>query len=1292
LGFWYPHANFDIGDPIQDTNGNIEAVSAILIPNGSVESPNTYSELALAGGIGAWGTGAIIPGSAESQTLVTIGHTKYLFFSDFNLNVPTGANILGISVSIPKKVSGGTAVDQSVKLVVGGAVVGTEHASATPWSTAGFATTAYGGPVDTWSASLTAVQASTQGLSGFGVAIAADVTSVVNFQLVQSGTANTENNPTAYYTFSNPVTAGNTLVVGVHTFDEVITSITDSRGNTYTQVASVFDGLHAHYIYVVAAPAAGSTTITVAVHQLHSNSFTSINAHEFSGIITASPVEVTGTADGLATPFNSGNVTIANATDIIFSYVYADATGTATPPATYTAATNQVFSAAGGTQQLAAAFKAPGAIGSYNPQWSTGIMGITVALKSASSATVTVGGGAPNAPVITIFYQLPAGVGPGFTDTTEPIWATTLGGTVNDGGLAWTNYGPVEPWLPLTNYPVPVVVLDLNGNIQLAVATTNPVAAWLVGTAYTVGTIVSSGGSYWICVTANTGNVPNPYGGASGTIPYWALAQNPVATGTIAPVWNTTLGGTTVDGNYTWTNLGQGSPLANFGYAYVYGYRTVYGHLTTCSAFSNNTGAILGPLNGSIASFAIATGTVTFQGSNNFQPGNVFTVLNLTTGTYLNEKIFTVVTAIPSAIFPLTATKVTGGNLVTIYAINRLIAGQTVTFSNVVDPSATWLNGLTLTVLAGGLTGIQFTATVSQTNYAQTATTGSVLINGSWTATSPAGAPAAVTSTADAGTAAPLISTISGMGTAHLDAHGFALCNSIANITAYSITADIITVYASNNFQPGLFITFSGMTAATFLEGQQLQVISVDQPVGTQNNSFQVYFITPDTVQTVETGIATFNAIEIYRLSDGGGTYLFAGALTNTYNPTTGLPTPWTFDDFVIDANLDILLIAPLFHQNDPPLGAPGSIIKPVGTVTRYWQGRNWMIVGNYVYFDAGPDCSNGISEESWPPGNRFRFAGPAMNIVPTPDGVGMLVYLADRVDVILGGPETISFYATDAMGNFGIANPNAIFRDGSVIGQYTTQRQYFDIANQEKLERGKNIADYLTTNFASASTYLTMHRDGLDVGTFLSNGVDQVLRYGSNIDAWSVPAYPSFGAGALRSIETSVGVYSLMLAAPAGGAQNYLYARDINSWGDGGGYGLNNGTAYALCNIILGSITLSQPGARLFPLQHVVLYADAAGTLDHGGPSIPDVWILPNEVNATAGIGFIQLPEVLQEPPVGQTHPSKTLLSLRYPVNMMNSALASQYLHHLQVKIQWEPENAPNTLKAISFMEMQDT
>ena len=1308
FGFWQPDSNFDIGDPIQDTNGNIEAVSAILIPNGSIESPNTYSELALAGGVGAWGTGAITAGGNISQTLVTIGYTKYLFFSDFNLAIPTGATILGISVSIPKTVLGGTALDQSVKLVVGGAVVGTDHASATPWSTTAFVTTVYGGPVDTWSASLTPAQASTQGLSGFGVAIAADVTSTTNYNLVQSKTANSVTATSTVCTFPNPVAAGNTLVVGVHTFNEGFVSVSDNLGNTYVQAVSEVFGEHTLKTFVVSGTTAGITTITVVTNGLQFNSFTAINAHEFHGILTASPVAATGSHNSLPSsftaPFNSGTAAVLNADDLVFSYVVGTTATTSTPSGGYTpASTNSFFDSPGGFPVLdQAAFLAPGITGPVSPSWNQGSAGNTVILKSAESATVIVGGGTPNAPIVRIYFQLPTGVGPGFTGPIEPIWSTVVGGTVNDAGVQWTNYGPVAIWFPLTNYAVPVVVLDSNGNLQLATTFTNPVLPWAVGTGYTTGQVVSFGGGYWISVApgTNTGIAPNSnytvstlVGAVTTTIPSWAVASNPVVTGVIAPVWNTTIGGTTIDGNYTWTNLGQGSQLASFGYAYVYGYRTVYGHLTTSSPFSNNTGAILGPLTGSISSYAIASNIITFQGSNNFQAGNVFTVTGLTVGTYLNEQVFTVLPGgggalgavpVPSASFPLTATKVTGGNLVTVYAINNLVTGQSVTFSNVTDATATWLNGLTLTVLAGGLSSTQFTATVTQGNYTKTATIGTVLINGSWTA---AFTHADVSSTSDSGVAAPLISTIVGQGTALLDSRGFALCNSVATITAFSVTANIITLIASNNFQPGLWITLSGLAIATFLNGQQVQVISVDQPVGTQNTQFQIYFPTPNSVQTADSGTATFNAIEIYRTSDGGGTYLFDGAVTN---PGAGLP--WTFDDFVTDANLDILLVAPLFHQNDPPPGAPGATLKPVGTLTRYWQGRLWIIVGNYVYFDAGPDCTNGIPEESWPPGNRFQFAGPAFNLVPTADGGGLLVYLADRVAVISGGPKTISFYAMDALTNFGITNTNAVFRDGSIIGQFTTQRQYFELLGAQKQEIGEHISDYLTANFASANTYVTTHRDGLDVGTFLSNGVDQVLRFGSNVPSWSVPAFPTFGAGALRSIETSVGVYSLMLAAPQGGAQNYLYARDLKSWGDGGDYGANNGTAYANCNIVIGSITLSPLGGRLFPLQHVVGYFDAAGTLDNGGPSIPTIWIMPNEISNTSGIGFIQLPEAIQEPPVGQNQPSKSLLALRYPVNMMNSQLASQFIHHLQVKIEFEPESAPNTIKAIAFMENQDT
>ena len=168
--------------------------------------------------------------------------------------------------------------------------------------------------------------------------------------------------------------------------------------------------------------------------------------------------------------------------------------------------------------------------------------------------------------------------------------------------------------------------------------------------------------------------------------------------------------------------------------------------------------------------------------------------------------------------------------------------------------------------------------------------------------------------------------------------------------------------------------------------------------------------------------------------------------------------------------------------------------------------------------------------------GKPISVRRPVLNLEPTADGVGLLVILVIKVNAILGGPETISFYPTDALSNFGISSPNAIFRDGSTIGLFTTQGQYFEIIGSSKEELGEHIADYLMANFNPTSTFVTMHRDGEDVGVFISNGVDRILRYGTNIGAWSVPSFPVGGAGALRSIETSVGQYSLMLAPPIAG------------------------------------------------------------------------------------------------------------------------------------------------------------
>ena len=200
----------------------------------------------------------------------------------------------------------------------------------------------------------------------------------------------------------------------------------------------------------------------------------------------------------------------------------------------------------------------------------------------------------------------------------------------------------------------------------------------------------------------------------------------------------------------------------------------------------------------------------------------------------------------------------------------------------------------------------------------------------------------------------------------------------------------------------------------------------------------------------------------------------------------------------------------------------------------------------------------------------------------------------------------------------------------------------------------------------------------------------------------WSIPAAANSGAisfdiAATNSLAGAAEIFisEVIVQVTYQNPGNYLYARDLNSWGDCGSYGSNNGTSYAPSYITLGNITLSDLGAPMFKLQHVCGYFDGVGTLDNGGPSIPDVWILPNEISADdvaakGGIGFVQLPEAIPEPPVGQNRVSKTITARRWPVNMMNSDTASQFIHTLQLKIQFESENAPNTIKAVSFKENQ--
>lgn len=527
----------------------------------------------------------------------------------------------------------------------------------------------------------------------------------------------------------------------------------------------------------------------------------------------------------------------------------------------------------------------------------------------------------------------------------------------------------------------------------------------------------------------------------------------------------------------------------------------------------------------------------------------------------------------------------------------------------------------------------------------------------------------------------PLSTPLTGLGT------GDTQCNQVLTISNVSLVSNQVTILYSiigpSNVVVGQNYTFAGLTSATFLNGQTVFITA------TTGSGFSATFVHANHASAPDTGTASFNGVEIYRTADGGGILYFDASLVNP-----GALASWNFTDTNPDASLITSLIGPLAHLNDPPPGTPGSLILPPGgTILAYWQGRIWMAVGNMLYFDAGPDCINGSPEESWPPANKFKYPGPITGLNPTSQG--LLVWGADYLSMALGGPQTLSFFPYDLMQFFGVSSPNCITQDGDTISVLNTQGQCFTLDVSGKAETGNYIVNLLS-GFAPQSSYITTHRAGTDAGLWLADGSTSAFRYSLNIGAWSTRAVPVGGIRALRSIETSVGVMTLCAGRTSGGG--YILGRSLSTWQD-------DGQNYPNAFVTIGSIVLTPLGATLVPVEHIEGYFDAVGTsgplLDGttgqvitptGGPTVPTISILPNEITASPGPGFLLLGQPKSLYTTAQVLPTASILSLRWDVDSMNVAnLVSQWMHHLQIRISWPAENAPNAIKSIAVLFVKD-
>ncbi len=314
------------------------------------------------------------------------------------------------------------------------------------------------------------------------------------------------------------------------------------------------------------------------------------------------------------------------------------------------------------------------------------------------------------------------------------------------------------------------------------------------------------------------------------------------------------------------------------------------------------------PLQATITQIAISGNALTVTANNTFNVGQIITLTGLTTATFLNGQVvqitslvgagpvftgFTAIILYPNP-NPVITAAAGNGTVITITAQNSFLATQQVTFANTAEA---FLNGQTVTVATAG--PASFTAnfvtpvfsnladmgTVSlvypaaaDTGIANPVFSGENLLAFELDTTDTyipnslkiiASSPERSGNTFSSVSLVTPIDTINNFGNglnielyyeSHPKLFNFKdqlftinLVNRqvIAEITAISITTNVLTVTANNNFPNGTVVTLNGLTTATFLNGQSITVSSSNGITFTGN------FTHADYVQASDTGTAT---------------------------------------------------------------------------------------------------------------------------------------------------------------------------------------------------------------------------------------------------------------------------------------------------------------------------------------------------------------------------------------------------------------------------------------------------
>jgi hypothetical protein len=419
--------------------------------------------------------------------------------------------------------------------------------------------------------------------------------------------------------------------------------------------------------------------------------------------------------------------------------------------------------------------------------------------------------------------------------------------------------------------------------------------------------------------------------------------------------------------------------------------------------------------------------------------------------------------------------------------------------------------------------------------------------------------------------------------------------------------------------------------------------------------------------------------VAIFRSTDGGPIPILNPGFGNSI---------WTvpltqylqngFIDSTPDIDLDTEIEGAIAGENTPPL--PGV----VGLVTHL--GRGFYAIGNTVYYTSGPDAPSGNGNGTSPL-NFDVLPSRVLRLVPT--AIGLLVYTVSDIYIIAGNGTATSpiLPAVPYLQGIGLANYNALDINGTLIGFFTTDKQFvifdpsaglsyvgYPIGDQFRLNNGLP-----GTSWNIATVSVAWYTSGEDQAWFIADG-----EYGwfkliatpapETGNSWSPFANiglvnPSMtGISVVASIETSPGVHNLLIG-PSGTGN--ILTRNLDATTDGGTTG-SNGVTYPAYGVF-GSYVLALPG------QIAKIAFITTVSVRTGSPLV--IGLLIDEALPYYKGSFDILKRWETDPP--NVPESKSFYKQRFYLSDDDEYTA--YCSDIQIMVQWPAEAAQNELQTFT-------